>query len=204
MTDLLSETEHVDTGLNPVTVTVTQAVPALPLAAAPAPLPAGFTIPAAAALARDLAINMYPEEIILRKHGVTTDQLNTLNDNNFFQKLLEAAAAEWNSAKSMPQRLALEAQVLIEDAMPAIGGRMRNATEPLPGVVQALAAITKVAGIGENKAPQAAGEKFTITINLGADTLKYEKSRQIEGSLSVRSQSEGDGDTLALSSFNSP
>ena len=201
MSETLSETGLVAASSNPVTVAVTE--PQLPLGTTPPPLPASFTVPAAAALARDLAINLFPEDVVIAKHGITPEQLKILNSNTFFQKLVEIATLDWNSSKSMPQRLALEAQVLVEDVMPDIGARMKVKNEPLTGVVSALSAITKIAGIGENKAPQAAGEKFTITINLGADTLKYEKSRQIEGAVEVQPQSEGDRGQPALPSFAS-
>jgi uncharacterized lipoprotein YehR (DUF1307 family) len=193
MTETSSETGLVEATENrEVTVPVT-----LPAVVQQAPsltaLPPGFTIPAAAALARDLAIHLYDDDVILKKHNVTDDQFATLSANTFFHKLLETATTEWNSLKSVQQRLALEASVAVEDVLPDITARMRNATEPLPGVVEALKAFTKIAGIGESKQVQPIGERFSININLSGETQAYEKNRTPGSTVEIRTLPEGPG-----------
>jgi len=149
------------------------------VAVSPPALPENFSIPQAAALARDLSISMYDREVILRKHRVTDAQCKVLENNPYFIKLLEQAAAEWNSPRSIQQRLALEAAVALEGVLPDVVARMSAKTEPLSGVVEAGKLLTKVAGIGEKSAPGPAGEKFTITIDLsggGGEKQTFEKT----------------------------
>ena len=185
----MDETSHVTLPsvieANPVTTPVTT------------PLPDGWTIQALAALARDIAINLYAEDVILAKHSLNSAQYAEIAKHEVFQRLVEAAAADWNSSKSIQQRLALEAAVTLETTMPTIGARMADVKEPLNAVIEAGKLLAKMSGVGESKTPQAAGEKFTITINLGADTLKYEKTRQIE----IQSIPEGESDDLPVQSL---
>jgi len=162
----------------------------------PAPLPPGFTVPGVAALARDLAIHLYDEDVTLKKHGITAEQFETLSAVSFFTRMLEAASLDWNSTKTINQRLALEAAVTLEEALPDIGARMKKSDEALSGVVEAGKLLAKVAGLGEAKTQAPPGEKFTITINLGADTLKYDKTRP--RLVEVQSQPEGDSADVAL------
>jgi hypothetical protein len=120
---------------------------------------------------------MYERPVILKKHGVTEAQVKTLETHSYFQKLLDQTAREWNSPRSINERLALESAVALEGAIPDIAARMGVKNEPLTGVVEAGKLLAKIAGAGEQRQQQAPGEKFTITINLGGETQVYEKTR---------------------------
>jgi hypothetical protein len=52
---------------------------------------------------------------------------------------------------------------------------MSEKREELKNVVGAFKAISQIAGMEGEKTQPGTGEKFTITINLGSDTLKYDK-----------------------------
>lgn len=139
-----------------------------------------ITIAELAALARDLVTNLYDQADLLKKHEITAQQLAAIKTQPFFQKLLEDTTTEWNKPKNINERLALEAAAGLERAMPAIIKRMQEVKEPLPGVVQAAKLLSEVAGTNAKAQPTAgAGEKFSITINLGADQEVYEKTRSV-------------------------
>jgi hypothetical protein len=58
---------------------------------------------------------------------------------------------------------------------------MLNEKEPLTSAVEACKFLARNAGIGEAKqSPQNNSERFVITINLGADVEKYDKSIKID------------------------
>jgi hypothetical protein len=161
------------------------------------PLPATFTVHNIGVLCRDLAMQLAPEYEILKHHHLTPGQFETLKCNPFFQKMLEAAVVDWNVPSNTNKRLAMGAGVLLEESLPVVGARMMDRNEPLANAVQAFSALTKVAGIGDPAGTKALSERVSITINLGADTERIEKTRIFE----VQSQPEGIGQPLALPPF---
>lgn len=162
-------TDELATATGLVTVTVT-----------PVALPENFSIPEAISLARDLALNMYELPVILKKHGISDTQYATLKTNTYFAKLVEQMALDWNGSKSAQERLALQAAVGLETVLPEAIARVKNKNELLTGVSQMVKVLADIAGANNhNKAPSAPSEKFTITINLGADREVYDKSKPI-------------------------
>ncbi len=139
-------------------------------------MPTGWTMQKTAAFIRDLAHNMYDLPFILKTHGVSQAQYDGIKDQEFFQAALRTMTIEWNSIGNTQKRLAIEAAIALEDAMPTLAARMQS-KELLPGVVELAKLFAKVAGVGEATQNTAPSERFKITINLGADTQQFEKSR---------------------------
>ena len=156
----------------------------------PANMPVGWTIQKTAALIRDLAHNMYEVPFILKTHGVSVAQYEALQKNEFFERTLAAMTVEWNSIGNTQKRLALEAAIALEDALPTVAARLSKATEPLAGVVELAKLLAKMSGVGEVAQNAAPTERFKITINLGADVQRFEKQRP---TLTVQSIPEGQG-----------
>lgn len=180
--------EPVATGLAGLTVTaaVTEPVdqpqyepPAPPVPAVPlSEMPEGWTIHKSAGLVREIAQNMYDLPTILAKFGLDQGQYDRLKDNEFFKKAVDATIIEWNAPQNTKKRLALEAAIAIEDALPDIASRLKKSNEPLPGVVQLLKVMSEIAGVtGQSTQgqPSAAGAQFKITFNLGADQAAFQK-----------------------------
>lgn len=167
--------------------------PTLPITATvnPLPTPDPYTIQSIAALVRDLAVNMYDIDYILKKHRLTQDEYEGLCKNEFFKRALEVAATEWHSPLSTNKRLAMQAAIGLEDAMPKMAARMHKESEPLANIVEVARLFAKIAGAGEEKTTNIPSEKFTITINLGADTEHFEKTRP---TLSLQPQSKGENE----------
>lgn len=159
-----------DAPLPPVTAAVT-----------PMPLPESFGTPQAAMLAHDVAVNMYEEPVLLRKHGLSPGQYETLRQYKWFQVLVRDFTEQWNAPKNAQQRLAQEAIVGIESVLPDLIARMKVKNEPLAGIAQLCKIIADIAGVGgANKVAAPQSEKFSITINLGADVEVYEKTKPVE------------------------
>jgi hypothetical protein len=146
-------------------------------------MPDGWTLHKVAALVSDVAQNMYEVPYILKKHELTAKQYATLEKNSFFQKALEAEVITWAGANSIQKRLALEAAISSEAAMPALAARLQNKNEPLGEIVALMKLFAEMAGVIGNKTaagPQTFGERFKIIINLGGDTLQKESSSSMK------------------------
>lgn len=144
-----------------------------------APLPENFSIPGVVALARDLAMDMYDEPVLLKKHGVTPEQYATLKAVPYFQNIVRQLAEEWNAPKSATQRLAIQTAVGLEEVLPDVIARAKVRNEPLQGVAQLVKVLADIAGANQTAGKQQAAprEQFKITINLGADTEVYAKTK---------------------------
>lgn len=182
----------------PETHSHTELIPAPVNQPAVSPMPDGWTIQRVAALVRDLAMNMYDLPYILAKHNLTAEQHAYLEKNEFFKRAVEMAVLEWNSPHSTQKRLAMEAAIALEDALPTMAARLSKPTEQLAGVVALASLFTKIAGIGENTPTQNIGEKFKITINLGADVFEREKAIAPKVVMDLQSFPQGAGADTSL------
>lgn len=131
-------------------------------------------------LARDLAIDMRQPEEIRETYGLTYEQWDTILDNEYFQKLLHDERVRWLSANNVNERVKLKAAAMVEEWLPELFGRLHDPRESLNAKVAAGQLVTKLAGMGiERAAIEGGGERFSININLGA-----EKSFKIERTIS--------------------
>jgi hypothetical protein len=160
---------------------MTSLLPTVTVAVTPAPLPENFSVPQAVALARDLVIQMYDRATILKMHKLTDAQALTLEQNDYFKKLMHELAIEWNAPKSAQDRLAVQTAVGLETVLPAAIARISIKNEPLAGVAQLVKVLADIAGANataKQKGPP--GEKFTITINIGEDKDEvYHKTKPV-------------------------
>ena len=124
-----------------------------------------------AALAREMAIAIKDPSLILEAMGVTQAQFDAyVRPNAFYKRAYEAFVIEWESALSTNKRIALQSAAALEDVLPKLSARMSNDKEGLPAVTDTAKLLARLAGVGEAQRQTEAGERFTININLGADT----------------------------------
>jgi hypothetical protein len=129
-------------------------------------------------VAREIAINHYPLETILERYKIEQDQWEELRLNPRFSELLEREIAEWSGALNTFERTKLKAAAMIEEYLPEGNARIHDSKENLPAKVELLKWLAKIAGMGERDFTTAngSGERFSVTINLGADSkLEFEK-----------------------------
>lgn len=121
-------------------------------------------------LAREIAMDIHPLETILKNHAVSDDDWQVIRANPQFNEYLRIYIQEWNSATSTEQRVKIKAMSFVEEALPEMFARVHSPDEALPGKVKAFEVVTKIAGLGaQQQGGPATGEKFSITINMGAD-----------------------------------
>lgn len=205
--------EHVETGIVAAAVTMA-AMPAPPppvadpeilqaavaLTAPAVVMPEGWTLFKIASLVADVAQNMYEISYILKKHGLTAEQYKYLQANEYFQKCLESEVIAWSGANSIQKRLALEAAIALETALPTVAARLSKSTEPLSDVVSLVKVLAEISGLIGTKAAAAQGQggngtRVKIEINLGADTFTREATVTTSA---VPADGEGPGNDQAL------
>lgn len=137
--------------------------------------PATQTVYDLAAFAQELAMGLRSLEDILSSHNISPETYEILKEHPTFQRLLDGMRKEWLSINNTADRVAIEAAFTFEQAIPHLYARMINAKEPLNHATEVAKVLAKAGGIGESKREGVIGEKFNITINLGADTqLKFQ------------------------------
>jgi hypothetical protein len=146
----------------------------------PTQMPEGWTIQRVAALVRDCSTNMYELPFILKTHGLSQAQYDRLAATEAFQNTLTSMTAEWNAIGNTKQRLALESALALEDALPTLAAHLGKTRDPTPAVIELAKLFAKMSGVGENAQQNAPTEKFKIVINLGADTVAFDKTKTIE------------------------
>lgn len=129
-------------------------------------------------LAREIAMDMRPLDEVLETFEITSENWQKLSENTHFQAILRSEIEAWNSAVNTPERVKIKALAFVEEALPEFYARAHDPKEPLNAKVEVLKTVAKFAGVGGSQFDAAmAGEKFSVTINLGADQqLKIEKT----------------------------
>lgn len=158
-----------DAAVTPVPLSPTAARALQPAATQ---MPDGWTLHKVAALVSDVAQDMYELPYLLKKHELTAKQYEVLKKNEFFQRALEAEIITWQSANSIQKRLALQAAIASEAAMPTLAARMQSKTESLADIVGLLKLFSEMAGVTGAKAAGAnqgglGSDRIKIVINLG-------------------------------------
>lgn len=138
-------------------------------------------------IARELAIDLHDLPTILQHHSITENTWEVIRVHPRFNQLLAGELQAWQSAGNTHERTKLKAAAMLEEWLPEAYSQLHNPTQPLSARTELAKLISGIAGLGgrQGNGELAAGERFTITINLGADQqLKYEKDitpRVIEG-----------------------
>jgi len=128
-------------------------------------------------LAREIAMDIQTIDNILRDNGVDGDQWEIIQANTRFRMLLETETSAWGSALNTQERLRLKSASALEEWLPELFMRMNDRNENLNAKVEAGKLISRWAGVGgTGTQTMEGGEKFSVTINLGADNqIKIEK-----------------------------
>lgn len=121
-------------------------------------------------LAREIAMDIQPIETILHNYSISPGAWESLQRSSNFIRLLSSQVEEWNGALNTHERVKLKAASMLEEFLPELNNRMHDKEESLPAKIEGAKLVTKIAGIGERAEGLSAGERFTVTINLGEDT----------------------------------
>lgn len=128
-------------------------------------------------LAREIAMDIQPLELILKQYSIDPQRWEELQRNGKFIRLLESQVEEWNSALNTHERVRAKSAAMLEEWLPELNNRLHDREIGLPAKVEGGKLLAKMAGVGEREVGSGGGgERFTITINLGEDhKLSFEK-----------------------------
>jgi hypothetical protein len=128
------------------------------------------------ALAREVAMNVNNLETILETHRIHHETWSILSADPKFIRLLQSQVIAWESATNSQERLKVKSASLIEGWLEKVNTYLHNGELTAPKVELAKF-VARLAGVGLDRAGiDGGGERFAITINLGADSkLKFEK-----------------------------
>lgn len=120
-------------------------------------------------LAREIAMDIHPVEAILATLEISDDEWQEIQQNPTFRGYLRTAIEEWQSATNTQERVRLKSLAFVEEALPEFYARAHDPSENLQHKIRVLEVVAKFAGVGGNVDTALSGEKFSVTINLGAD-----------------------------------
>jgi hypothetical protein len=130
-------------------------------------------------LARAIAQDILELEKILENNQVDHEVWEVIEKHPRFQKYLQEAILEWNAAENAPERVKIKAAAAVEEWLPEAFAQMHNQEAPLLHRNDLAKLMTKLGGMDRSGVgvEGAAGERFHVTINLGADAkLTYDKT----------------------------
>lgn len=148
----------------------------------PMPVPAGVT-QADARLAWELVAGISSVGDIMRRHGLTFDDLDAKKRDPVFSNMLEQYRKHWNSELSVNQRVALKAALLTEDSLLDVYAIIKDA-EASPGQkLEAFGALAKAGEVGaQRKDSGPAATPVHITINVpGKSGVTIDATPALEG-----------------------
>lgn len=179
-----------------------------------------FDIDDMAALARDVAGSLHGYKPVIARYKISEQEYARVAAEPFFQEMLRKALVDFHKIQSTQKRSAMKAAIVIEEAIPTLGARINDSREPLEKVAQMTKVLADIAGLNVKDAANAAQERITISIDLGADTrLVFDKARAGSGPASeepiaipedrqrqidakaIRTEPEGEGGVAPLSNF---
>jgi hypothetical protein len=133
-------------------------------------------------LAREIAMDIQPIESILKQYSITDERWEELQRNARFKALVDSESEAWNSAVNTHERVKLKAAAMMEEWLPELNNRLHDLEETLPAKIEGGKMLAKIAGMGERVANEGpVGERFTVTINLGAQAAPIEISKELPG-----------------------
>lgn len=128
-------------------------------------------------LAREIALDIHELPVILKRLNITESQWEVIQKDQRFIGYLTDAVSTWQSALNGPERIKVKSLAAIEDWLPTAYGLLHGDSHSLRDKTELAKLISRLAGVGE-KAPGEipVGEKISITINMGDDSVHAEKS----------------------------
>lgn len=142
-------------------------------------------------LAREIARNLRPLEIILQTLQITSEQFDRIKSNQIFLTRLGEEAALWGASTmaSIKNRISAKAQIAVEELLAEAIDIVQDKKLGGAARIQALQFIAKMGQLGESDSTQGDSGKVTINIMLNNQKISFEKDpverRTIEGEAQV-------------------
>lgn len=122
-----------------------------------------------AAVALDLASNMWTESEVLARHGIDPVHGAKLLQQDWFKKMVAEAKSEWASIKNAKERIRLKSQVAVEQAIVDLFTIITDKQIPASARVAAFKELKEVAGVVVQQDSGPAGNVPSVNIFLNGD-----------------------------------
>lgn len=123
-------------------------------------------------LARELAMDIEEEAVILARHNVTPEQFEALKQHPKFKAFYDAYCLEWHSAGNTEARLRVKSAALLEAGIVKFGAMVIGNDTAIDERIEAAKILMKAGGIGEKGNGGGNGERFSIQIQIGNGTTE--------------------------------
>lgn len=121
-------------------------------------------------LAREIAIDQREVADIVQRAGITEREFRKIAGSKDFQQMLQRELDDWHSAQNTPERVKIKAAAMIEEWLPEAFQQMHNGDAPLLHKTDLAKLVSRLGGMDKGEvAAGTAGERFSVTINLGSD-----------------------------------
>lgn len=120
-----------------------------------------------AQLAAELAMQLAPTADILDRYGLSVDDLKFKLSNTQFRQMYQETKRTWESGLSSEERIKLKARMLVEDSLLRVFALIHSEDTPSTARIEAFKQLTKVAGVDQQQKTGDAGNRVSITLNIG-------------------------------------
>src|SRR5436190_23494891 len=117
-----------------------------------------------AALARELVMNIRNYKETFELFGIDETDYQLIEKNEYFRKVKEHIALEWNSTLSTEERIRFQNLAYYEKLSPILTRRAMQPDANLSASTDVGKLLMKGAGIGEAKTDKGITDRFGITI----------------------------------------
>jgi hypothetical protein len=132
-------------------------------------------------LAREIARNLKPLELVLEQNGIDSEQWEKIKNNDIFHVRMIEEAAVWSATTkdNLRHRIATKAAVAVEELLVQAIGMVSDPRMGGEARVKALQFLAKLGQLDSNTATKDDGSgRVTINILLGGKKLSFDKETQ--------------------------
>ena len=148
-----------------------------------------------AALALDLAANIWPEADVFKNHNVDPLYGAALLQQDWFRKMVDEARREWSSISNAKQRIRLKSQLAVEHSIEELYAVVTDKQTPAAARVAAFKELKDLSGAAQGDGDSGGGGPQAPTVNI---FLNGEESPAISITSGKRTSSQDVLDTEPL------
>ncbi len=120
-----------------------------------------------AALALDLAADLWPEGVVFGNHGIDPVYGAALLQKDWFRQMVDEAKREWSSITNAKQRIKLKSQIVVEMSLNELYNIVTDANVPAAARVSAFKELKDISGTAAADPNQGGPAAPMVNIYLG-------------------------------------
>ena len=120
-----------------------------------------------AQLAREVAMDIFPLDDVLKLHQLTLDDWLQISENPRFKQMVEQMVREWSAAANTRERVRIKAATGLESQLEGMIGALSDETIPYTQRVEGAKFLARIGEIEGSMHEGAGGAPFSISINIG-------------------------------------